>query len=178
MSQPSRLSPLDRHGVPELEETFSGFEKLSGFVPNAFLIMARRPPLVEARFAEGRAVTAHTTLDPQLLDLVATIVSLVNQSAYSLAHREASTARRGIGRDKFHSVADFETSEHFSDAERAALRFARDATIVPNAVTDDHFVDLRKYFSDTEIVDMLGHACNQAWMNHWNDTIATQLEHT
>ncbi len=38
---------------------------------------------------------------------------------------------------------DYETSPLFSDAERAALRFAQAAGCVPNAVTDENYAELR-----------------------------------
>src|SRR5258706_269699 len=78
--------------------------------------------------------------------------------------------------EKVRAVWEFETSPLFSDAERAALRLARDAAVVPNAVTDEHFVELRKHFSEDQIVDIVAQACNAAWSNRWNDTMATPLE--
>ena len=40
---------------------------------------------------------------------------------------------------------EYETSELFSDAERAALRLAQDASLVPNEATDAHFAALREH---------------------------------
>jgi len=37
----------------------------------------------------------------------------------------------------------------------AALRFARDASLVPNEVTPEHFRALRLHWDDGEIVEML-----------------------
>ena len=71
---------------------------------------------------------------------------------------------------------DFETSPLFTPAERAALRLARDSSTVPNAVTDEHFADLRGHFTEDEIVDIVAQSCNAAWSNRWNDTLATPLE--
>ena len=52
---------------------------------------------------------------------------------------------------------EFEQSPLFSDAERAALRLARDMGQVPNAVTAQHFDDLREYFDEEQIVVRVPH---------------------
>lgn len=70
----------------------------------------------------------------------------------------------------------FETNSHFDEAERAALRLARDASIVPNATTPSHFVELRKHFEEDQIVEMVAMIALFGWLNRWNDTMATELE--
>ena len=64
----------------------------------------------------------------------------------------------------------------FSEAERSALRFARDSSVVPNAVTEEHFDELKQFYSEEEILDMLSWICMYGWLNKWNDTLATPLE--
>jgi alkylhydroperoxidase family enzyme len=78
--------------------------------------------------------------------------------------------------EKIAAVFEFETSDLFSDGERAALRLARDAAIVPNATTKDHFDDLKRHFTDEQIVEIMGVVSLFGWLNRWNDTMATDLE--
>jgi len=70
----------------------------------------------------------------------------------------------------------FETSEHFDERERAALRLARDAALVPPAVTDAHFEDLRRHFDEREILELVAQIALFGFLNRWNDTLATELE--
>ncbi len=44
----SRIKPLKRQDVPELEPFLSVTEKRMGFVPNSHLIMAYKPKLLHA----------------------------------------------------------------------------------------------------------------------------------
>ncbi len=44
----SRISPLNRQDVPELERFLSATEKRMGFVPNSQLVMAHKPKLLQA----------------------------------------------------------------------------------------------------------------------------------
>jgi alkylhydroperoxidase family enzyme len=83
---------------------------------------------------------------------------------------------RGMDEAKIAEIWDFERSSRYSEAERAALRFARDASVVPNAVTPEHFDDLRRHWDDGEIVEILSVVGLFGFLNRWNDSMATDLE--
>lgn len=175
VSETPRVTPLERRSVPQLEPIFSAFEENTGTLPNNLLVMARRPALLHARAAMMEALR-ETTLDRHLRDLIFLMASVTSGCRYCQAHRTSAMLRRGTEEEKLRAVWDFETSPLFSDAERAALRLARDSALVPNAVTDEHFTELRRHFSEDQIVDIVAQACNAAWSNRWNDTMATPLE--
>ena len=63
-----------------------------------------------------------------------------------------------------------------SAAERAALRVAQSAAQVPNAVTDQDFAELKRYYSDEQIVDIVAVIALFGFLNRFNDTMATELE--
>src|SRR5262249_6875694 len=71
---------------------------------------------------------------------------------------------------------DFEHSALFTDAERAALRLALAAGQSPSAATSEHFEELRKCYSEDQIVAMVGVIAFMGFLNRWNDTLATDLE--
>jgi hypothetical protein len=49
--------------------------------------------------------------------------------------------------------------------------FARAASVVPNAVTDEIFVRLKKHFSPEQIVEMVAVIALFGWQNRLNDTL-------
>ena len=57
----------------------------------------------------------------------------------------------------------------------ATLDFAVAAASVPNAVTDDMFVVLRKHWTEEQIVEIVGVIALFGFLNRWNDTLATPL---
>jgi hypothetical protein len=73
-----------------------------------------------------------------------------------MAHTAGGALRFGIEDDKLAAVWDYQTSPLFSPAERAALDLTVTASCVPNAVTDDMFVEMRKYWSEDQIVEIVG----------------------
>jgi alkylhydroperoxidase family enzyme len=73
-------------------------------------------------------------------------------------------------------VWNFERSEMFTEAERSALRFSVAAAQSPNAVAPTHYDHLHKFYDDDAIVEMVGVLSYWAFLNRWNDTLATPLE--
>jgi hypothetical protein len=47
---------------------------------------------------------------------------------------------------------------------------------VPNGVTDAMFAELRKHWSENEIVEIVGVIALFGFLNRWNDTMGTPLE--
>jgi uncharacterized peroxidase-related enzyme len=175
MDESSRLLPLARDSVPEFEPIFAKYEDNTGTLPNNILVMARSEAVLRARAAMFEAFR-EAKVDRQIRDLVFLMASLVTGCRYCQAHRSTALERRGADVEKIDAVWEFETSPLFGEKERAAIRFARDSAIVPNAVTDEHFVELRRHFTEEEIVELMAQSCQAAWSNRWNDTMGTPLE--
>ncbi|MGH7781554.1 MAG: carboxymuconolactone decarboxylase family protein [Candidatus Binataceae bacterium] len=170
------LEPLRREQVPELEPVLQAMQAALGFVPNSLLTLARRPEIVKAVVALTDAVLGGGTLAPQLKQMVGFIASTAAGCRYCQAHTAGLAEHAGVDSAKLAAAWDFETDPHFSGAEKAALRLARDASVVPNAATPEHFRELRKFFAEDEVVEIVAVIALFGWFNRWNDTMATQLE--
>src|SRR5437899_489892 len=62
--------------------------------------------------------------------------------------------KRGIPEDKLQAVDRWADHPGFTERERAALGYAEMVTISPNDITDEQFAELRRHFSDREIVEL------------------------
>ncbi len=170
------IAPRDPDELPELRDLFRMVEAAMGFVPASLRTMAHRPELVQAFVGLVSTIQLGNQLDPVLGQLVAHVSSTTSGCRYCQAHTAASAARLGADAEKVAAAWDFETSPEFSGAERAALRLARDASRVPNAATPEHFAELRRHYSERQIVDLVAIISLFGFLNRWNDTMATQLE--
>jgi AhpD family alkylhydroperoxidase len=106
---------------------------------------------------------------------------MVSQAAgcrYCIAHTGAFAVERGVNETKLKAIFEFETSSLFTAAERAALKVARGAGVIPNGVNDEEFRQLRTHFGDEQVVEMISVIAFYGFLNRWNDTIATELEST
>ena len=149
---------------------------MMGFLPNSMPTMARVPGLFEAFASMGAAVIGNSSLPTGLVQMVAQVASSAAGCRYCQAHTAHTGERMGISDEKLADLWLFETSEHFSDAERAALRLAFHAGQAPNVVTDDDFVELRKHYDDDQITGIVAAISMFGFLNRWNDTMATDLE--
>jgi uncharacterized peroxidase-related enzyme len=172
-----RIDPLPRAALPDLEDILQASEARMGFLPNSQLIMARRPEILRAFAGLAAAINGPgSTIDPQLRNLLSQMASRAAGCGYCMAHTAHTAERVGIAADKEKALWEYETSPLFTAAERAALRVAQGAAQVPNAVTDEDFEELKKHYTDTQIVDIVAVIALFGFLNRFNDTMATELE--
>lgn len=171
------VEPLPPETTPELAETFDHFREILGFVPNSLLTMQRRPAIVKA-FGELTAAVMDPegSVDPAFKRLLAHFASRAAGCQYCEAHSLIAAGISGVSQDKLDAIWEYRTGEHYSDAERAALDFALAAGSVPNGVDEEVMHELKKYWSEEQIVEMLGAVCLYGFLNRWNDSMATDLE--
>lgn len=173
-----RLENPDNESLAEIEPLKEIIEEIMGFLPNSLLQMGRHPAI--AKGIVGLAATImspdHGTVDVELKYLVGHIASSAAGCRYCMAHTAHSANKVGVSADKIDNVWEFASSPLFTDAEKVALGFARDAAVLPNAVTDAGFEELKKYYSGDEIVEIVSVISLFGFLNRWNDTFATELE--
>ncbi|QKK01751.1 MAG: carboxymuconolactone decarboxylase family protein [Pseudomonadota bacterium] len=173
----AHIDPLPPDHTPELEETFRHFEQILGFVPNSLLTMQRRPAIVKA-FGELTAAVMDPggSVDPAFKRLLAHFASRAAGCRYCQAHSLVAASISGLPQAKLDDLWAYQTSQHYSEAERAALDFALAAGSVPNGVDEALMRRLRQHWSDDQIVEILAAVCLYGFLNRWNDSMATELE--
>lgn len=172
-----RLEPLPP--APEFAEVFARFAAAcGGFIPNAMLIMQRRPKILRAFIQMAGAVSDPETneVDVGFKRLIALVASHAAGCRYCMSHNAAIAHGSGIEDAKIDAVWEYSTSPLFTEAERIALDVALGAGRVPNEVTDEMFAKLREYWSDGQIVEIVAMISLFGFLNRWNDTFATPIE--
>ena len=172
-----RIKPLPPEHSPELKEQFESMRRNLGFVPNSILIMQRKPKLAKALAQMTAAIwDPDGEVDRGFKRLVAHVASRAAGCQYCMAHTAGGALHFGIEEKKLAAVWEYRTDPLFDAAERAALDFAIAAASVPNAVSDDMFAELRKYWTEEQIVEIVGVIATFGFLNRWNDTMGTPLE--
>jgi uncharacterized peroxidase-related enzyme len=173
----TRLQPLSPDTTPELKSHFDFFLGTLGFTPNSVLIMQRKPKLVQA-FAQLNAAVMDPAgeVDLGLRRLIGHLASKAAGCLYCQAHTLLGAKNFGVSEAKLAAVWTYASSPLYTPAERAALDFALAAASQPNAVTDELFAELKLYWSEVHIVEILGVVAMFGFLNRWNDSMATPLE--
>lgn len=165
---------ISDHSVKELVKFFN---ETLGFCPNSVLTMQRRPNIAKAFIELNKAVMEnHGQLTSEFKRLIAFVSSNTAGCRYCQAHTIRAAERYGSTSQRLETVWDFENQVCFSDAEKAALRFAKEASMVPVSVTEDTEKQLHNHWSDDDIVEIMGVIALFGYLNRWNDVMATSLE--
>lgn len=172
----AHVKPLPRDATTEFRELFDHYEATRGFVPNSIQTMARRPAIARAFMDLNRAVLYEGTVSEELKMLVSLIASQAAGCRYCQAHMANLSAIYRASDAKIRAVWEFETSDLFDDAERAALRLALHGALAPNIATEQDFAAARQYFDDGQLVEIVAAIALFGYLNRWNDTMATDLE--
>jgi uncharacterized peroxidase-related enzyme len=172
----AHLPPLPRESIPEFKERFDHYEATRGFVPNSILTMARRPAIARAFMDLNKAVLYEGTVPEELKMLVSLIVSQAAGCRYCQAHMANLSSIYKASDRKIAAVWEFETSDLFTEAERAALRLALHAGRQPNEASESDFAELKRHFDEGQIVEIVATIALFGYLNRWNDTMATDLE--
>ena len=142
----SRISRLDRDEVtPEMAALYDKAFAQRGNVPNMFRVMAHRPEIFATMQAHFGAVLNTGTVSTKLKELIIVRTSQVNDTPYCLASHTILAKGLGWSQDQLDRLAEWNTRDDFSAAEKAALRLAETVTRDAHAVTDEQFAELRTY---------------------------------
>ena len=173
----SRISRLERNEVtPEMATLYDKAYSQRGNVPNMFRVMAHRPEIFATMQAHFAAVLNTGTVSTKLKELIIVRTSQVNMTPYCLASHTILAKGLGWSDDQLAHLSDWARRDDFTSAEKAALRLAETVTRDANAVTDEQFAELRGFYSEGEVVELL---CAIGLFNYFNRfNNALQMEPT
>lgn len=171
------VQPIDRNSNPELQEMIDFYEETLGFTPNSLFTMMHRPRISTAFLEMNQAVMENKgRVTSALKRLIAYLSSMTTGCRYCEAHAIRAAERYGAKEDKMANIWEYKTNPIFSEAERAAFDLTIAASRVPNEVDDVISENMRKYWEDGEIVEILGVIALFGYLNRWNDSMGTMLE--
>jgi|TARA_B100000530_G_scaffold251850_1_gene165978 uncharacterized peroxidase-related enzyme len=160
-----------------VKELVKFFNETLGFCPNSVLTMQRRPNIAKAFVELNMAVMEnHGQLTSEFKRLIAFVSSNTAGCRYCQAHTIRAAERYGSTSERLEHVWDFKNQDFFTDAEKAALQFAQEASIFPVNVAEDTEKQLHNFWSDDDIVEIMGVIALFGYLNRWNDVMATSIE--
>ncbi|KZN60141.1 peroxidase [Pseudoalteromonas luteoviolacea CPMOR-1] len=171
------VTPLSQDHDQEVTELAKFFNETLGFCPNSVLTMQIRPAIARAFINLNKAVMEnHGRVTSELKRLIGYITSANTGCRYCEAHTILAAQRYGGTDNRLAQIWQFRESDVFNEGEKAAFEFALAASSVPNAVDSNIEAELKKYWDDGEIVEILGVISLFGYLNRWNDSMATSLE--
>jgi len=170
------LDPSSNSESPELNPLFNLISQSMGFVPNSMRTMAHWPELLQHFSQLAGTVLNGGVLSADLKQLIAHITSTASGCQYCQAHTAHQAIKKGVTQQKLLAVFEFEDSDLFSEAEKAALKVALHGGTSPNGVEPEHMETLLNHFNQREAVEIISVIALFGFLNRWNDSLATTLE--
>ena len=173
----SLIDPIHTIEDAETKELVKFFNETLGFCPNSVLTMQKNPAIAKAFINLNMAVMKnHGSLTSEFKRLIAFVSSNTTGCRYCQAHTIRAAERYGASKERLENIWNFEESDCFSEQEKIALRFTREASKVPVATTQEIEEELKQHWSEDDIIEMMGVIALFGYLNRWNDVMGTSLE--
>jgi AhpD family alkylhydroperoxidase len=124
-----------------------------GDQPDVVKALMLRPGLAKGVGAMNAAVFA-STLDWRLHELLRMRIAVINGCQTCLTWRTPEAVEAGVTEELLTGVADWRTSDLYTDAERVALEFTELFCTDSVAISDDLMAALELHYDAGQIVDL------------------------
>lgn len=117
-------------------------------------VFAHRPEQAKAIARLGAALRQHRLLPDRLVELVRLRIAFFNQCRSCMAIRYSDAVRDGLTEELVCSLERPEEAGDLTDAERAAVRYGELFATDHLAIDDSVYDELRRHFSEEQIVEL------------------------
>jgi len=167
-----RISRLARNQVSdETGAIYDRYLRERGNVPNFFRTMAHRPEIFQTMIAHFEAILTTGTLTTKLKELLIVRTSQLNQCAYCLASHTQIARKLGWSAEQIAALSSAKESGLFTAAEVAAIRLAERMTLDANNYSDAEFAELRGFYSEGEVVELMTAVGIFNYFNRFNNVL-------
>lgn len=160
---------------PVIKESFERMRKKRGKVTNIYKALAHKPSILGTIGPFVAAVQQPDELDAKLKERIILRVSKINRSAYCCHAHEQISAKMGFTKDEIDEMNNPGEAK-LGDADKAALRYAEALTVNPGSIPESVFGDLRKHWSESQIVEITMIAALYNMINRFNEALKLDPE--
>jgi alkylhydroperoxidase family enzyme len=133
-------------------------------VPNWVRLLANFPKAGPARVISLRTSETRGNLPAKLNAQLAWVSARADRAWYALAQARDRLCALGVDDDSIFAI-DRASEPKFTPGECAAFAFARKLTVDPALIADADFNDLKRYYSDSEIAELIYHVNHDVFFN-------------
>ena len=115
-----------------------------------------RTPRVFAALAllYGALDRKSSAIEPALRSLITVRISQINWCKFCVDINSATSMKRGVAWEKLEELETFETSNLYSEREKAALAYAETITYTDRQTSPGQFDRLRRHLDDDAIIEL------------------------
>lgn len=166
-------------GVGDIDPEYRGdFERLSdrfAAFSNQVPVYAHSPVGMKHIFDMSLALRETGTLSRRLIEIAIVATSHANRCAYCVAHHSPILVELGLGAETV-AALDGEDSPELSEEERLVRDYALCVTERAWGIRDAMFDQLRRHFSNAQIVELTMRIALTGMFNKLNQALAIEME--
>ncbi len=172
----ARVRDVEIEEVPEeVRPVYRRFAEEYGPFLNQVKVFAHRPPALKHIMGLLLDLADEALLPKRYLEIVLVVVSKLNECSYCVAHHAPRLIEQGLPLESVENILA-EPVPHFDEVDMLVRDFAMQVTNKPQYMRDAIFADLRKHFSEEQIVELTLRAALCGFFNRFNDALMIEME--
>ncbi len=167
----TRVPILEEGDVPEETRLmFVKWQEATGKIPEWARVMAHKPTILKEFFDLFKVVMGPGEVEELTKWRVAHQTSVLNKCDYCVDVTELKLKSMGLDEEKINDVLTDDMNS-LSEKDKAAVYYAQETTLKASEVEDSVFENLRRHYTDTQIVEITSVIGFFNYINRFNDAL-------
>ncbi len=172
----ARVRDVEIDEVPqELRPIYRRFAEEYGPFRNLAKVFAHRPPALKHILGLLLELGDEAVLPKRYLEIALVVVSKLNECTYCVAHHTPRLAEQGLPPETIARILEPDCPG-LDEVDRLVRDFAIQVTEKPQYMRDAIFDELRRHFSEEQIVELTLRTALCGFFNRFNDTLQIGIE--
>ena len=172
-----RVSEVGPESLPEdAREIFRRYVTEYGPFENQAKIFAHRPPALRHIMGLLLDLADEAVLPKRYLEIALVVVSKLNECKYCVAHHAPRLTAQGFEADATDKILDDQVPG-FDEVDMLVRNYAVEVTNNFQYMRDGIFDELKKHFSEEQIVELTLRIALCGFFNRFNDALQISMEH-
>ncbi|ASJ72877.1 carboxymuconolactone decarboxylase family protein [Granulosicoccus antarcticus] len=172
----ARVSDVDISQVPDdVKPIYERYAREYGPFLNQVRVFAHRP--VALKHIMGLLLELHddAILPKRYLEIAVVVVSTINRCEYCIAHHAPRALEHGLSAGAIEDILS-EAPDGFDELDLLVRDYAVQVTNDFNRMRDGVFTELKKHFSEEQIVELTLRIALCGFFNRFNDSLQIEME--
>ncbi len=172
----ARVRDIEIDEVPEnARETYQRFAGEYGPFINQVKVFAHRPSALRHIMGLLLELKEEAILPKRYLEIALVVVSKLNECTYCVAHHIPRLIEQGLPVDAVENILADEI-EGFDEVDMLVRDYSVQVTERPQYMRDKIFADLKKHFTEEQIVELTLRITLCGFFNRFNDAMQIGME--
>ena len=160
---------------PQVQDIYRKFAIDYGPFLNQVRVFAHRPMIVKHLMSLLMELADEALVPKRYLEIALVAVSRLNECAYCVAHHTPRLVEQGLAPETAARILD-DDCPGLDEIDRLVRDYAVQVTLRPQYIRDVIFAELKKHFTEAQIVELTFRIALCGFFNRFNDALQIDIE--